>query len=130
MKVQVYKVVKDECGTVSWYDFDHPNRLHRVGGPAVEDINGDKHWYLNGKCHRVDGPAVECANGTKYWYFNGKLHRFDGPAIEYVGGGKIWYLNGESLTEAEFNARKTMPLPCEGMVIEVEGRKYQLKEIK
>ena len=30
------------------------------------------YWYLNGQLHRVDGPAVEDANGDKRWYLNGK----------------------------------------------------------
>ena len=30
-------------------------------------------WYLNGELHRVDGPAVENADGTKFWFLNGKL---------------------------------------------------------
>ena len=63
--------------------------------------NGDKHWYLDGKCHREDGPAVEFASGTKYWYLNGKLHREDGPAVEGASGYKHWYLNGEEVTEEE-----------------------------
>jgi len=26
----------------------------------------------NGKYHREDGPAVECVDGTKHWFLNGK----------------------------------------------------------
>ena len=37
---------------------------------------------LNGKLHREDGPAIEDSDGDKYWYLNDKLHREDGPAIE------------------------------------------------
>ena len=55
--------------------------------------------------HRKDGPAIEWANGDKSWYLNGKCHREDGPAIEYANGTKAWYLNGQFLTEEEFNAR-------------------------
>jgi hypothetical protein len=32
--------------------------------------DGDKHWYLNGKRHREDGPAVEDSNGSKFWFLN------------------------------------------------------------
>lgn len=28
-----------------------------------------------GELHREDGPAVEEADGTKKWYLNGQLHR-------------------------------------------------------
>jgi hypothetical protein len=29
-------------------------------------------WYLNGKLHRPDGPAVEDSDGDKKWYLNGE----------------------------------------------------------
>jgi hypothetical protein len=63
--------------------------------------NGDKSWWLNGKCHREDGPAIERASGGKSWWLNGKCHREDGPAVEYAEGDKYWYLNGEEVTEEE-----------------------------
>ena len=50
--------------------------------------------YRNSKnqLHREDGPAVEDANGSKFWYINGKLHREDGPAFEYANGFNGWFL--------------------------------------
>ena len=36
-------------------------------------LDGDKHWYLNGKRHREDGPAIEYADGDKYWYLYGEM---------------------------------------------------------
>ena len=69
------------------------------------DINGDKHWYLNGNLHRKDGPAIERADGNKFWYLNDKLHREDGPACEWSDGTKHWYLNGiwvKCTTQKEF----------------------------
>ena len=71
------------------------NQRHRTDGPAVEYVNGTKHWYQNGKLHRLDGPAIEHPDGTRMWYQNGKLHRTDGPAIEYVNGKNEWYQNGQ-----------------------------------
>lgn len=50
-------------GTKRWYNSE--GKLHREGGPAVEDSGGNKLWYRNGKRHREDDPAVEDANGTK-----------------------------------------------------------------
>ena len=65
--------------------------LHRLDGPAYEDLNGTKEWHQNGKLHRLDGPAIEGTNGDKRWYQNGRLHRSDGPAIERSKGiGKEW----------------------------------------
>jgi len=66
------------------------------------DVNGDKHWYLNGQRHREDGPAIEDVNGSKYWYLNNKFHREDGPAIEWADGSKSWYLNGKAYSEQEY----------------------------
>jgi len=84
--------------------------------------NGNKSWYLNGKCHREDGPAVEYADGSKIWYKNGKCHRIDGPACEFACGEKYWCLNGINYTEAEFKKKiaKNSKAPCEGKIIEVD----------
>jgi hypothetical protein len=72
------------------------------------DEHGTKHYYSDRKMkilHREDGPAFEDANGGKAWFINGKYHREDGPAFEDVNGYKEWYLNNERLTEEEFNTR-------------------------
>ena len=37
----------------------------------IERMDG-KHWYKNDKRHREDGPAIEDADGSKEWYKNGK----------------------------------------------------------
>lgn len=37
-------------------------------------INGDKHWYRNGKPHRIDGPATTYASGDEHWYLNGYFY--------------------------------------------------------
>ena len=67
---------------------------HRWDGPAVEELDGTKFWYRNGKAHRKDGPWYEDADGTKEWRLNGVLHREDGPAIDmYLT--KAWYLDGK-----------------------------------
>ena len=94
--------------------------------------NGDKVWYLNGKLHREDGPAIEEASGHKEWFLNGKQHREDGAAVEYANGDKEWYLNGKCLTHSEWKqevAKLNQPT-CKGKVVEIEGKKYQLLEIK
>src|SRR6056300_220307 len=93
--------IENANGSKSWY---LNNRLHREDGPAIENANGDKSWFLDGKRHREDGPAIEWSDGSKSWYLNGKRHREDGPAIENANGDKSWFLNGKLLTEKEFNA--------------------------
>ena len=90
--------------------------------------NGTKFWYLNGKRHREDGPAIEWSDGDKSWWLNGKLHREGGPAVECVNGIKKWYLNGEEVTEEE-HKRRTSKTTCEGKVVEIDGVKYELKEV-
>ena len=122
--MKTYRVTVDDCGTKHWY---LNSKRHREDGPAIEFAGGDKYWYLNNKRHREDGPAVEWADGTKYWYLNGKLHNKDGPAIEWANGAKEWYINDKRLTEAEFNARTKS---CDGKVVEIDGKKYKLQEVK
>jgi hypothetical protein len=119
-----YRVTVSNSET-RWYKLG-TNQLHREDGPAIEHSDGTKHWYLNGKRHREDGPAIEFPDGTKEWYLNGKYHREDGPAIEFSDGTKIWYLNGKRLTEQDFLARTNS---CNGKVVEIDGKKYQLKEV-
>ena len=90
----------DEDGTKEW---KLPNSdYHREDGPAVEFIDGSKHWYINGKGHREDGPAIVTNYGYNAWMINDKLHREDGPAIETANGGKAWYLNDVEYTEKEY----------------------------
>ena len=90
--------------------------------------DGKKEWCLNDKRHREDGPAIEYPSGYRSWWVNGKRHREDGPAVEDSNGNKEWYLNGKELTEAE-HKDKTSKSPCEGKIVEIDGRKYQLKGI-
>jgi hypothetical protein len=117
--MKTYKVLVSDSGDKFWY---FNGILHREDGPAVEYANGYKAWYLNNKCHRKDGPAIEFANGDKSWYLNGFLHREDGPAIEYANGYKAWWFDGKRVTEEEvMKSHET---------IEIEGKKYTLKEIK
>jgi len=88
--------------------------------------SGTREWRLNGTLHREDGPACEYYDGSKYWWLNGKLHREDGPAVEDAVGDKFWFLDGKELTEKEFNARNET---CEGKVVEINGKRYELKEL-
>ena len=84
--------VEQANGTKVWYV---NNKLHRIDGPAVEYADGSKEWYVNDQHHRIDGPAVEYSDGTKEWFVNGKCHRLDGPAYDGRDGVKEWYINGK-----------------------------------
>ena len=83
-----------------------------------------------GKRHREGGlPAIEWSDGYKAYYVNGQLHRDDGlPAVEWADGTKEYWINGKQITKdiAEQLAKPS----CNGKVVEIDGRKYQLKEIK
>ena len=69
------------------------------------DEHGSKIWYLPSKgkdyWHRLDGPAIEDEDGSKWWYVDGKQHRLDGPAVEDVDGIKHWYVDGKHLPTEE-----------------------------
>jgi hypothetical protein len=122
-----YTVKVDKEGGVRYYK-PGTDILHREDGPAVEDTNGHKAWYKEGKRHREDGPAIVYSNGIKEWYKDGKLHREDGPAyiekggysawwrkglrhrevgpaVEYANGSKTWFIEGIKLSEEEFENR-------------------------
>lgn len=90
-----YHLVVSSTGTRLYHN--NAGQLHRIGGPAVEWIDGDKEWFVEDELHREDGPAIELSNGTKKWYRKGKLHREDGPAVEYPYGEKQWWLNGQRI---------------------------------
>ncbi len=65
----------------------------------------DRIEYRNedGFLHREDGPAVEYLNGDKSWWVNGKRHREDGPATQWSIGFDVWYLSDACfLTKEEF----------------------------
>ena len=88
-------------------------------------------WYNEqNQLDREDGPAIEYANGSKYWYRNDQCHREGGHAIEFADGTKYWYLNGQNLSKEEFNQRTSKPVSdCSGKVVEIDGKRYELKPL-
>ncbi|MHA2085135.1 MAG: hypothetical protein ACXABD_15370 [Candidatus Thorarchaeota archaeon] len=122
MREYLVKVHSDD--TEEWY---LDNKRHREDGPAIDCANGDKIWYLNDKLHREDGPAIEYVS-RKEWYLNGKRHREDGPAIEYTFGYKEWFLDDIKLSEEEFLRQRKDK--CDGKIVEVDGKKYELRLVK
>jgi len=112
--------IEEADGSKSWY---LNGKLHREDGPAIEQADGTKEWYLNGQRHREDGPAYEYADGSKFWYLNGQRHREDGPAIEYADGSKFWYLNGEELSKSEWEKRIMKK------TININGKAFTIEEL-
>lgn len=99
---------------------DSRKKLHRVDGPALEEIvfdhksnvrpshptldpydhlgdyeQVDRKWFVHGELHREDGPAIIKYNGTQEWWVNGITHRTDGPAIVYSNGDQEWHKEGK-----------------------------------
>ena len=110
--------------------YDEAGRLHRDGGPAVEDAARQyEAWYVRGRLHRLDGPA-STTHDTEEWYFagkhhrdggpaittprkrvwkiHGKLHRLDGPAVEHLRDGrtvaKEYWIGGQQVSADQFSA--------------------------
>lgn len=50
-------------------------------------------YFKKGKLHREDGPAIECLDGGKHWFKDENHHRINGPAVEYPSGYKEWWVD-------------------------------------
>ena len=69
------------------------------------NVHGDIFYYKDAELtifHREDGHAVEWVDGDKAWWLNGKRHRIDGPAVEGLDGFKAWWLNDEHMDFQEW----------------------------
>jgi len=74
---------------------------HRLGGPAVIDLDGTQEWFLHGERHRDDGPAVIRSDGYQAWFKHGQCHRLGDPSIIYPDGSKAWHVDGKPVTQEE-----------------------------
>lgn len=63
-------------------------------------------WYQNNRLHRVGKPAIEYNNGEKHYYRYGQLHNSEGPAVIQNTGHKHWFIEGIQYTENDFNKFK------------------------
>ena len=130
-----------ENGQLAYEQYRLNGNLHNPNGPAFRSWydNGQlksEEYHINGNLHNPNGPAI------RYWYkdgqlqyesyrLNGKIHNPNGPAYrEWYENGQLaseeYWLNGEKLTKEQFEKRKNS-CDCEGKVIEIEGKKYELK---
>jgi hypothetical protein len=66
---------------------------------------------------------------TIYLNSEGVLHRTDGPAVEWSDGSTEFWVKGKRLTKGKFKALTSKPT-FSGTIIEIDGIKYQLKEVK
>ena len=103
--------------------------------------NGNKYieeYRLNGELHNPNGIAYKnwYRNGnicTEAYILNDKYHRENGIALKrwYSNGNKwseSYWINGKYLTKEEFENRNNSS--CSGKVVEIDGKKYKLNEIK
>jgi len=123
-----YTVWSDGSSTY-WLQNKMPSRR---GGPAVECADGRKEYWLNGKRHNLNGPAKSTVERDDY-YVDGQLHREDGPAVEYhsekLAHYNEYWLRGTYLTKEKFDLAIAAEYR-DGKVIELDGKKYKLTEVK
>ena len=62
---------KNDYEDIYYYKKD-THIYHNSYGAAFIRKNGDKEYYINGKCHRLDGPAVICSDGYEEYWINDK----------------------------------------------------------
>ena len=142
----------------SWYDngqlvgetYRVNGELHNPTGPACRNwhSNGQlrsEEYIVHGRYHNATVPACRSwyANGqlnkAAYW-INGKRHNTTGPAyfhwndpayFHWNDNGHLlteeYWVNGKQLTKEQFANRNKET--CNGKVVEIDGKKYQLKEI-
>jgi hypothetical protein len=71
------------------------------------------------------------ASGSKFWYLNEQRHREDGPAVDCADGHKCWYLEDVMYSKSEYKAEmERRKDTCNGKIVTIEGKQYELTEIK
>lgn len=72
--------------------------LHREDGPAIKYNMGIDLWYKNGLRHRLGGPAIECVDGENHFYVNGR-HFTEDEFYKYVDQetGEVFIPPGKKL---------------------------------
>jgi len=89
--------IKVEPGTKRYYNDE--GEYHRLDGPAFENSNGTKFWYINGNRHRNIDPSSEWWDGEKFWYFKGKAHRVGGSCSSL---DEWWYIHGKEYIKQQY----------------------------
>jgi len=77
--------VKNDSVSTGYYKDKVMRILHRLDGPAFEDVHGSKTWWVNGKRHLLNGPAMENADGGKSWWVDGVPITFITSSGSYEG---------------------------------------------
>ena len=81
----------DADGNKLWYN--NQGQRHREDGPAWEDVNGDKAWFINDELHREDGPAVTSSGRSK----DNLFQIFSGRTLHELESNKSWFIHGKQI---------------------------------
>lgn len=95
-------LIQKDGSLQKWLLFD---KLHRADGPAVTRIVEGKtyeEYYYYGMPHRVGGPALQGLDGSFKWYYHGRMHREDGPAWVIPNGPEVYAIDGVELDQDEY----------------------------
>ena len=88
------EILEDEPVVVSYSDgtkmYFKDNKLHRLGGPAIERADGTWVYYYDGKKHRADGQAEYSEYNDEGFYLEGKYYW---DMDEYKKNAAIWIQN-------------------------------------
>ena len=129
-----------ENGQIAYEMYYLNGELHTAAGLAYRSWheNGQlacEAYYLNGKLHNESGPAIRewCENGQLIWeicYRHGNRHNAAGPAHRaWHENGQLrleeYWLDGHHLTKSYWETL-VKPSPCDGQIVEIEGRRYKL----
>lgn len=94
--------------------YNSKDKRHNSNGPAII-------WYY-------ENGNVECRS---FW-FEGKRHNPNGSAYEFYDENenvrrKEFWIDGEELTEKEFNKLQNPEVNCNGKIVEIKDKRYELK---
>ena len=108
-------IIKDKNGNVIYYEYSNGDwwkSKYDSNGNQIYSENSDVFWIK--KEYDSNGNQIYCEYSNGYWY-----------KWEYdSNGNQIYYetSNGEIIDRR--------PKGCEGKVVEIDGKKYKLTEIK
>jgi hypothetical protein len=87
--------------------WQHKDKTHRIGGPAIEYGKIDNTMWIGTECSELENLKYDrCV-----WYENNLRHRTDGPAVDNGIYSEFW-LRGIYYKEDEFNKAIEMHKKC------------------
>ncbi len=110
IELQVEQQVSDS-GQLVYEAYRLDGRSHNEHGPAFREWNSSGQliyevYCLNGQLHNEHGPAI------RRWNDSGQLIR------------EVYFLNGQEVAKERLTGES-----CSGKIVEIDGKRYQLKEL-